>query len=96
MPIRCSRSTPVIRIVASFASVILPSGLIVTSGFRLASIRLREYCAAKLAWLRARSDSVTLWAIDDAPMIPPAASLTGETVSETAMVVPSFFSRVVS
>ena len=74
MPINCSRSIPIIRIAASFTSVILPSGLIVTSGSRLASIRLRAYCAAKRACSRARSDSVMLWAIDDAPAIPPAAS----------------------
>ena len=38
-----SRGTPVTLMVASLTSVILPSGLIVTNGSRLASIRLRAY-----------------------------------------------------
>ncbi len=46
VPTNCARSTPVTRITASFTSVILPSGLIVTSGSGLASITLREDCAA--------------------------------------------------
>ena len=41
-----SRGTPVTLAVASLTSVILPSGLMVTSGSTLASIRLRAYCAA--------------------------------------------------
>src|SRR5581483_3788496 len=41
-----SRATPVTFTVASFTSVIFPSGLIVTSGSRLASIKLRAYSAA--------------------------------------------------
>ena len=39
---------PVTLTVASLTSVILPSGLMVTRGSRLASIRLRAYCAACL------------------------------------------------
>ena len=48
MPINSSRPTPVILMVASLTSVILPSGLMVTRGSRLASIRLRAYCDAAL------------------------------------------------
>ena len=39
----CSRGLPVSLLVASLTSVIFPSGLIVTSGSRLASIKLRAY-----------------------------------------------------
>ena len=44
VPMRFSLDTPVILTVASFTSVIFPFRLIVTSGSRLASIRLRAYC----------------------------------------------------
>ena len=40
-PISCSLETPVTSAVALFTSVIFPSGLMVTRGSRLASIRLR-------------------------------------------------------
>src|SRR5712664_1275812 len=44
-----SRGIPVTFTVASFTSVILPSGLIVTSGSTLASIRLRAYCVRRIS-----------------------------------------------
>ena len=50
-----SRSMPVTRAVAALTSVILPSGLMVTSGSRVASSRLREYSAACFSAVTSRA-----------------------------------------
>src|SRR5438309_598414 len=54
-----SRGTPVALMVASLTSVILPSTLMVTSGSRLASMRLRAYWEACFWAVTSRTAAVT-------------------------------------
>jgi hypothetical protein len=83
-----SRETPVTLVVASLTSVILPSGLIVTSGSSEASMSERAYCDAARACSSARRRSVMSRAMDVVPASDPSR-YTGDTVSETATPRPS-------
>jgi hypothetical protein len=68
VPISFSREMPVTLIEPSLTSVILPSGLMVTSGSSEASIRLRAYCEACFC-------AVTSRAAANTPRTLPATSL---------------------
>ncbi len=74
VPISSFRGTPVTRTVASFTSLIVPSGLIVTSGSRLASIRLRLYALARRTASSAFFRSVMSRAAAKTPAISPDSS----------------------
>ena len=68
----------------------------VTSGSRLASIKLRAYNEAARRLSSARLRSVMSRAIDETPISILSESYIGETVSDTEIVWPSFRTRMVS
>ncbi len=85
-----SRGTPVARIVPSLTSVMRPSGLMVTRGSGVASMRLRAYCfwnrsssvtrSSSRLCCSAMTASARFWAVTsraaaNTPSALPAASL---------------------
>ncbi len=74
--------TPVTLTVASFTSVIFPSRLIVTSGSRLASIRLRAYADVRFC----PDISRMIFAI---PTIMPFSFFIGDMLRDTSIILSS-------